>query len=359
MSARYRAAAFAAAAVFLAACGRPAPAPASASRSPPLAAIEVAVRDVPRERVWDGTVQATNQAVLSAQTAGRVLELPFDVNDYVAKDAVVVRFTDVEQGAGLRAAQAQLRSAEATYRETQAQYERLASVYAQKYVARAQFDQQVAARDAAKAAVDAAQAAVRQASQATDYTVVRAPYSGYVTRRYVQVGETVQPGQPLIAGLSLDPLRVETQVPQTDIKAIREHHRAWLLRDDGARVEAAKVVVFPYADPATHSFTVRLELPQGQVELNPGEVVRVAFQIGSRAVVAVPEGALVRRGEIVGVYVVDGDRPLLRQVRLGDRTADGLEVLAGLRPGEKIAADAVAALGRISGQSAAGERAHE
>ncbi len=347
-----------AATLTLSACGHRQPAAPAAK--PPLATIMLREQIAPRERVWDGTVEAVHQATLSAQTSGRVLELPFDVNDYVPQGAVVVRFTAVEQSAAVNAAQAQVRSAQAAYKDAEAQYQRIAAVYARRLVSKAQMDQTTAQRDAAKAALDAAQANRRQASESANYTVVRAPYSGIVTKRFVQVGEAVQPGQPLISGLSLDQLRVEAQVPQSDVNVIRRFGRAWVFYDGGRkRVEATKVIVFPYADATTHTFTVRLELPTVETGLNPGEVVKVAFMIGSRPRLLVPDSAIVRRGEMVGVYVVKGDGVMLRQVRLGDRFGNDAEVLAGLAPGEQVAADPGAAMKWLIAQHADGAAGHD
>src|SRR5690606_2764829 len=133
------------------------------------------------EQVWDGLVEAVNQATISAQTSGRVIELPYDVNDTVEEGALVVRFTDVEQKSARSRAQSQIASAQAAYDEAQASYQRIAEVYARKLVAKAQLDQERARRDAAKAALDAARAQLSEVGQQMDYTIVRAPYSGIVT----------------------------------------------------------------------------------------------------------------------------------------------------------------------------------
>ncbi len=325
-------------ALVLTACSHPQAPAVVANAAAPIPVLTVSEQVTPRDRVWDGTVQAVNRATLSAQTAGRVVELPFDVNDYVPKGAVVARFTDVEQGSAARAAAAQVRSAQAAYTDAEAQYSRIAQVYARKLVSKAQYDQTLAARDSARAALDAAQQNARAALQSQNYTVVRAPYAGIVTQRFVQIGEAVQPGQPLIAGISLNQLRVEAQVPQSDVDAIRKYARAWVVLDGGRkRIEAAKVIVFPYADPTTHTFTVRLELPPADTGLNPGEVVQVAFMIGSRPRLLVPDSALLQRGEITGVYVVRDGGITLRQVRLGARFGAQVEVISGLTAGETIA----------------------
>ena len=336
-------------AITLAACGGDAPKPRAAA---PVAfeTLTVTRQSATQERLWDGVVDAVNKATLSAQTGGRVTELPFDVNDYVKVGDVIVRFTDVEQQSGRRQADAALRAAEANAREAKLAYDRAKDLIAKKLIAQAAYDQAVARHDAANAALEAARAAVREAGEQVDYTVVRAPYSGILTERHVQVGETVRPGQPLVSGLSLAQLRVEVEIPQGDLAAIREQSKAAILLDDGRRIEAREVVIFPYADAKTHSFRVRLELPEAETGLQPGMTVKAAFAIGSAERVLIPASALVRRSEVTAVYVVDAaHRVALRQVRLGHRFGDQVEVLAGLQQGERIAADPLAALAHIAG----------
>ncbi|MCE5233562.1 MAG: efflux RND transporter periplasmic adaptor subunit [Mizugakiibacter sp.] len=343
-----------AASALLAACGGAQQAP-SPQAPPPLAMLTVQPQQARREQAWDGVVEAVHQATMSAQTAGRVVELPFDVNDYVPAGAVVVRFTDVEQQSAQRRAQAALAAAQATYDEAQASYQRTAEIYARKLVAKAQLDQALARRDAARAALQSAQAALREVGQQLDYTVVRAPYSGIVTKRHVQVGEAVQPGQPLISGVSLEELRVNVQVPQSAVDAIRRFNAADVLLDGGVhRVAAAKVTVFPYADPDTHTFSVRLDLPPQKTGLYPGMTVKAAFAVGEARRLLLPASALVQRSEVSGVYVIGADNAVsLRQVRLGHRYGDKVEVLAGLAAGEKVAADPGAAALFLAKQHAA------
>lgn len=334
--------------VAIAACGRPASAP-QAQVTPRLESIVVTAEPAPQQQVWDGTVEAVNSAILSAQTNARVVELPYDVNDLVPEGAVLVRFTDVEQRSASRAAQAQISSARATYLNAKVNYERIAAIAAKGLIAKAELDQALAQRDSAQAALAAAEATSRQIGMQADYTVVRAPYAGIITRRYVQVGESVQAGPPvpqqLIALASLKDLRVTVQVPQSSIDAIRQHHAADILLDGtGAhRVPASKVTVFPYADPATHSFSIRAELPGEGTGLYPGMTVKVAFATGQVMRLLIPVRALVHRGELQGVYVMTDAGLVLRQVRVGNRYGDRVELLSGLESGERIALDPSAA----------------
>jgi len=334
----------------LAGCGAAPPAPTAAAKVT-FTTVTAAARAGDRERIWDGVVDAVDKATLSAQTGGRVVELPFDVNDYVKAGQVVVRFTDVEQESGRRQADAALRAAEAGAREAQLAYTRAKEMLDRKLIAQAAFDQAAARHEAAKATLEAARAAVRGAGEQVDYTVVRAPYSGILTERHVRIGETVRPWQALVSGLSLARLRVEAEIPQGDVAAIRDHASAAVLLDDGRRIQARQVVIFPYADPRTHSFRVRVELPEAETGLQPGMTAKVAFAIGTAERLLIPAGALVRRGELTAVYVVDAaDRVTLRQLRPGQRFGDEVEVLAGLAPGERIAADPLAALAWLAGR---------
>lgn len=341
----------------LAACGGDQPGKAAvASGELPFATLTVSPVSAQRERIWDGVIEAVNQATLSAQTGGRVREILVDVNDYVKAGDVILRFTDVEQQSGIRQAQAALAAAKAALDEAESDFQRISEIYGRQLVSKAQLDQATARRDAAKAQHESAQAAVRAAGEQVDYTVVRAPYSGIVTKRHVEVGEAVNPGQPLISGLSLDRLRVNVQIPQSDMLAIRDNAKASLLLADGNRIEAEQVIVFPYADATTHTFSVRLELPQAETGLQPGMTAKAAFVIGAAERLLVPESALVRRSEVTAVYVVNEGKVSLRQIRLGHRFGSDVEVLAGLASGDAVATDPVAAgvyLSRLHAQESA------
>jgi len=339
------------AAALLSACGAETAAPVA--RAPvAFETLEVALETSPRERAWDGVVEAVNQATLSAQTAGRVLELPFDVNDYVEAGQVVVRFTDVEQVSARRRASAAMSAAQAAAAEAELSYRRTEELVAKQLLARATLDQARARRDAARAALESARAGISEAGEQVDYTVIKAPYSGILTERLVEVGESVRPGQALVSGLSLDRLRVNVEVPQSDIQAIREQGTAAVLLPDGRRIEASGLVIFPYADPKTHSFRIRVELPEAKTGLQPGMTVKTAFKTGEAQRILIPASALVSRSEVTAVYEVDpANRVGLRQVRVGHRVGDRIEILAGLSPGDRIAADPLAALAHLTGKA--------
>lgn len=303
----------------------------------------VEVDEAPRERLFDGTVEAVNKATMSAQTSGRIAEVFYDVDDYVQPGDPIVRFTNVEQQSALRSANAALDEALARSNQADEEFRRVSGLFDSGSASRREYDQALAARDAATARVSAARSSVEAAEQQFEYTLVRAPYAGIVTERHVEVGETVGVGQPLMSGLSLETLRVVVDLPQQVAARVREHLKAYVYTGDGA-VEALEVTIFPYAHSASNTFRVRLKLPDGQFSLYPGMFVKVAFVVGESRRLLVPTPALMRRSEVTGVYVVDDEGLVrMRQIRVGGTFDGRTEVLSGLHAGERVADDPVRA----------------
>jgi len=323
----------------------------------PLAFVEVSPVVVPRERVLDGVVEAVDEATVSAQTAGRVAEVLFDVNDFVESGALIVRFTDTEQRAALDRARAAQDEARARATEAEADLVRAEELLGRGAISRSQRDQFRANRDAARARLASADAGVESAMEQLEYTRVRAPYAGIVSERHIQVGEAVRPGQPLMSGLSLQRLRVNVEVPQSIIDKVRQHDAAWV-QVDGTRSMAESLTFFPFADPRSKTFRVRVNLPEISTVLYPGMFVKVGFVIGEHTRLLVPASAIVRRSELTAVYVVavradraDADGVTLRQVRVGRSYPEGVEVLAGLEPGERVALDPLRAGAELRARS--------
>mgnify|MGYP001186320396 CR=1 FL=1 len=324
-----------------------------AAKAAALATFRVVPLAVPSERMLDGRVEAVHQATLSAQTAGRIAEIAYDVDDRVPAGAVIVRIRSTEQVAGLAQAQAALKEATAREAEAQANFRRISDMYQRKVVARATFDEASTARDAAVARLDAARAGLDAAREGVAYTEIRSPYAGVVTRKLIQVGESVAPGVPLMVVASLDALRVVAEVPQSVVAQVRKARSAVVFIGD-RRVEATGLTLYPSARPETNTFGIRVDLPADVPGLAPGVFVKLGLITGESELLLVPRGAIVERSEMRAVYVVAADgRVSLRQVRLGRARDDSVEILAGLVTGEEVAVNPAAAAARIRQQAAA------
>ena len=306
------------------------PAATAAIATPNLASFTLENAKVADEIKFDGVIEALNQATVSAQTSGRIVELPVDVGDFVKKGDLILRMTNVEQKARATSAQAQ-------FAEAKAQFARMQDLLAKKLIAKADFDK-------AEAAYKSAEAAVNESEQALGYTAIYAPYAGIVVNRAVKLGETVTTGAPLMTGLSLEQLRVQVDIPQAHIGPLRQFKKARVQLANGTWLESTDLRIPPSADPQSHSFKVLISLPEGQHDLFPGTLVKVAFVRGETEQLLLPASSVAQRGEMSAVYVKTANAIAMRQVRLGSRTSDNrFPVLAGLRAGEQIVVDPIAA----------------
>ena len=281
------------------------------------------------------------------------MEILVDVDDFVEQGAVIIRLKDTEQRARLDQAEAELQAANAVWQEASRDYERTKEIFQRKLVAQSAMDKATASLKASKARQEAASAALNQAKEQLEYTRIRAPYAGIVTERLIETGETASPGQQLISGISLDQLRVSVDVPQSLIPAIRQQASAQVLLPDASSVAATAVTIFPFADPASGTFKVRLQLPTEIAGLFPGMLVKTRFEIGKTQELLIPAASVVYRSEVTAVYVIDKDNTLsLRHIQTGHkRNGNLIAVLAGLEDGERVALDPVEAGSRLKLQS--------
>lgn len=307
-----------------------------------LSTAEVRYVQIPKERILDALIEAKKQATVSAQTSGRVIEINYDVDDYVEKGEILLRFRDKEQ-------RARYDAAEANYEEAESDFRRTTELFEKKLVAKAMLDK-------AEARLKATRAQRDQAKENLEHTRVRAPYSGIVVKRHIEVGETATIGQRLFTGLSLESLRATVNVPQDIINTIRKNQQARVIinRTTGQSVQAESLTISPYADPTTHSFTVRVYLPAGDYQIYPGMFVKVGFVLDEIQQLVIPADAVTHRSEVTAVYVVDSQQRLYyRQIRVGQPFEDTeVVILAGLNAGERVALDPIKAVVRYKEQRA-------
>ncbi len=218
----------------------------------------------------DGVIEAVQQSTVSAQTSGIVRSLPFDVDDSVAAGDLIVQLEDSEQRSRLRQAEAGLEEAEAALADAGQRFERIEAVHERGLVSRQEFDQARNNLAAARARVERARASVSEAQEQLSYTRVLAPYGGILTERHVEVGEAVNPGQPLLSGLSLEQLRVVVDLPQKYAELARMERQAQVTLADGRVMETGEMTFYPYADPQTHTFRLRMRLSEPNGSLFPG-----------------------------------------------------------------------------------------
>lgn len=288
----------------------------------------VALRDVQLTLPAEAVIEATRQATVATQVSGRIVAVKVEAGQRVKAGQLLMTIDAREAAENVAAARAQLAQAEASFQRTQ-------SLFRQKFVSQAALDQAETTLKSAKAQAAAAGAG---ASHAT----VTAPIGGIIAQRHAELGDLATPGRPLATVFAPGGLRAVASIPQFKLRDAQQataarveftESRRWL---DGARIE-----ILPTIDAQSHTATARIYLPDADGVV-PGMAARVHFVVGTAKKLTVPPQAILRRGEISAVYVLGGERPALRQVRLGEAVADGeVEVLSGLAAGETISLDPV------------------
>lgn len=312
----------------------------------PLAVTKVEYREVEQTYSVEGVVEAVRQSTVSAQISGRVKEVNFDVGDTVKKGQVILRIDERETQQALAGSQAQVMQSQAALTQAQSSYERSIQLFEQKYISQSALDKAKADFEMAKAQAAASEAGESQSALAHGYAAVIAPFGGVVASRMVEMGEMVTVGKPLMVGFDPSQMRVIMNVPQYKLTEIGAHPKVNIELTSLKRwVPAAAVTVQPSADSRTHSTQVRVTIPANVKGVYPGMFVRAHFVVGKAKKLLIPASAVVRRSEVVAVYVVDDKgEGKLRQIRLGEASGEkDVEVLVGLNPGENVALDPIKA----------------
>jgi RND family efflux transporter MFP subunit len=300
----------------------------------------------------DGVVEPVKQSTVSAQASGRIATLQVKAGDKVRAGQLLATIDDREAGAAVQRSQAQINQAEAELRNARANLERSKDLQAKGFVSKAALDSADAQYQSAQALRDQATAGARQTSISQGFTKVTAPFDGWVLQTHAQAGDLAVPGKPLVTVYAPQPLRAVVQVPASRSQTAQSASQTTVKVDDGQGnpvwITPVSRLVIPSADPVSQTTEWRLDLPAKEAaSLVPGQQVRVQFlqsQTNQSARLTVPQSALVRRGELTGVYVATAKGFSLRAVRIGNQQGtESVEVLAGLLEGEAVALDPIRA----------------
>ncbi len=295
-----------------------------------VASVVVQLRQVDLGFPVEATVEAVHQATVAAQIQGRVVEMRVEAGQRVKRGELLLRL-DAREAAGSDV------SARAALVQAGAAYERSKSLHAQKYISQAALDQSAAALKAAQGAAGAAGATLSHGN-------VTAPMTGVVAQRHVEPGEMATPGLPLVTVFDPKSMRVIASLPQYKLAELKKSGSARIeFPETGKWLNATRVEILPTVDARSHTATARLYLPDNVDAVVPGMFARAHFTIGQAQKLTVPAAAILRRGEVTAVYVLDQNGAArMRQVRLGEAVAGGeLEVLAGIVPGERVSLNPV------------------
>jgi len=327
---------------------------------------QVKVESMPDEIVAPGTVASAVTAQVAARVMGTVTAVHVREGDAVKAGQALVTLDERELAERRAAARAAVEEASHAREEVartvaaaQAQadvmqktYQRFAALRDTKSVSPQEFDEVNAKNRAAQeglaaakakqqqvaARVERAQAEAHAAETVAGYARLVAPISGVVVRRMVEPGAMAAPGMPLVVLEDTARYRIEVTIDASAAANVKRGSKARVELDalPGKTFTGTVAEMEAGADAASHTVRARIELPH-DAAIRSGLFGRAWFAHGERKAIALPQGAILHRGQLHGVYVLDGEGiARLRMVMLGRSLGDRVEILSGLDAGERV-----------------------
>jgi multidrug efflux pump subunit AcrA (membrane-fusion protein) len=331
-----------------------------------------------------GTVRSKTTTTLSSKVIGSVISMRVREGDRVRAGQLLAEIdsrdarTQADKAqAGLREAQTSVDEVEKSVRAAEssraaaeanrnlaaATFKRYQALLERKSVSQQEFDEAQARHKVAEAEVeraeqmlqsiqarrnqvtariDQARADVAGAQVYVGYSRITAPISGIVTMKQADVGTLAAPGTPLLTIEDGSSFRLEAAVEESRIRDVRLNQPVIVLIDAlGDDTLSGRVVeIVPATDPSSRSYTVRIELPARPL-LRSGLFGKARFATGERQAITIPQKAIVQRGQLTGVYVIDSSGiARLRLITIGKATGERVEVLSGLSDDDRVVTDA-------------------
>lgn len=269
-----------------------------------------------------GTVQAVEQAEISAKISGNIIVFSVDLGSRVKQGELLAELSAGEISAQVQQAKAQLEQA----RRNLAREESL-------------LKKNAATPETVKSLGDTtriAEAAYRETMTMLDYTRITAPFAGIVTRKLANVGDLATPGKPLLNIEEENKLQVLTDIPEAMLLRITKGDRLKIFVPSvDLTIEGTVAEVSPTADPSSRTAPIKLRIAANP-KLRSGQFARVTLAMAQAETLMVPAGAVVPFGQMERVFVVDDGKAGLRLVRTGARGENHLEILSGLTEGETV-----------------------
>jgi RND family efflux transporter MFP subunit len=309
----------------------------------PVQAVSVVRQKVSERLTYTGTLEAWRKINITPETGGKVAKIHVEEGQRVEKDQLLAELDTESLSFQLKQAEAALAVADANLKNATRNKERMDRLFTEKAVSDAQVEQVKLGYEAAKAQFEQAQAAVNLVRHALDVSIMKAPWNGIVASKNAEVGDVINPMMgsfsPLSGVLTLvdySRIKITVEVSQSDVVRIRKGQPA-VVRISGAEtkdIPGTVAVVNSTADPLARKFRVEVLADNPDLVLRPGTFGSVLFEVQSRDnALVVPQKAIL---DNTHVFVVENGRAARRDVTLGLRNTLVVEVVAGLKEGERV-----------------------
>lgn len=296
-----------------------------------------------------GKIEAVQNANLSTRMMGYVTETYANVGDKVSKGQLLLRINSADISAQSAQVSASITEAKAAFKNAEKDYNRFKALYEQNSVSQKEMDDITANYDMAKARLEGATQMKNQVNAQLSYSNITAPFSGVVTGKFINKGDMANPGMPLIGLESPGKFQVIAMVPETEITKIKDGSTVnVIVKSTNENLKGTVTEVSSSAKNTGGQYLVKVVLGKTDAKLLSGMFTSVQFPVEKSAkpnLILVPESALVRQGQLTGIYTIGNENvAILRWLRTGKTFGDNVEVLSGLAADEQFI---VAAEGKL------------
>ncbi|MBU1213524.1 MAG: efflux RND transporter periplasmic adaptor subunit [Alphaproteobacteria bacterium] len=305
-----------------------------------LAVTQARIEQIDRLYSTPGSVTSEERIEVSSRATGYIQRISAHEGDVISEGDILVEIDPTDVEGTISRAEAALSSAQTTLEDTEQDVTRQASLVAQGVASNETLRRANVARDKARSSLAEAQAALDTALAGRRYTTLVSPIDGIVVARQKHVGDLATPGVPILTIESRSRLLFRTSVSESRIGNVRMKAPVRVTIDALAGRDIMGQVrrIIPSGDPVTRRYDVEIALPAG-LDAFPGMFGRAHFSIATDTVVMVPNDALLERGGLTGVFVMDDDMTArFRWLHTGRVFAQATEIRGGLQGNETIIA---------------------
>jgi RND family efflux transporter MFP subunit len=288
-----------------------------------------------------GTLNPFEEVTVSAEVEGILRNVKVEEGTPVSKGMILAAIDDSDYGLEVKRAEAALRQAEATLDNTKLEFQRKDALHKEELVTKQQYDDVVTRLSLAEAEVERAKASLSLAKLKLAKTKIACPIACVVKEKRVSAGDFVKNGTPLFVIIQPNPLKLRFTVPEKEVGRLKIGQEVMLKVDGfaGTEFKGRVNILFPHVEEKTRTLQVEALVPNNNGILKPGLFAKVVLYTASeRDTIVVPVTALLYEAEKVKVFVVEGDRAAEREVKLGAKYGELMEILEGVKEGEKVVA---------------------
>ncbi len=287
-----------------------------------------------------GTVRSKTTSIISSKIMGAVTAVNVKEGDRVRQGQLLITIDNRDLASNLSRAEGGLKEAEARKDLADVTYERYKNLYDENALSRQEFDSVATQRKIADEGLRMAKAEVSGAKTMYSFSRITSPLNGIVTERKIDPGSMAVPGVPLITIEDTGHYRLEASVDESYIRYLKSGMDIPVRIDSIGKNLKGRLVEVSSVDPMSRSALIKIDLPSEG--LQSGLYGSALIPVGQKTALIVPKDAVVERGELTGIYVVENSGIIhYRLIRTGRMRQDGIEVISGLSSGERVVVSGV------------------